>query len=109
MVISLIVKYIVIPNTISNMRTKFLYAIKDPHTNTPVYVGQTVNVERRYQEHLRGNQRIDQWMREMIGMGVLPETEIISRHHRAINAAERSMIRRMSRKYSLFNQLIPVT
>lgn len=90
------------------MRTKFLYAIVHPETNEPVYIGQTFNPDRRLQEHKRGSQVVDQWIRDMISRGQSPSIQILSRHHHGINRAERSTIIRMNRKYQLFNQLIPV-
>ena len=89
------------------MKVKYLYAIVHPKTNEPVYIGQTVNPDRRLQEHKRGGQVIDQWIRDMIEKGLSPSLQVLSRH-RKINQAERRAIIRMNKKYSLFNQLIPV-
>lgn len=88
---------------------KVLYSISDPDTDKVMYIGQTNDLNRRTQEHYRGEQAVDKWMRALREEKKEPVIRIISRHHRRINSHERIAIIRATRHNdSLLNRLIPV-
>lgn len=88
---------------------KVLYSINDPETGEVKYIGQTNDLKRRTQEHYRGNQDVDKWMRALKEEKKEPEIRVISRHHRRINSHERiAIIRERKNNRSLLNRLIPV-
>lgn len=88
---------------------KVLYSISHPDTGKIVYIGQTNDLKRRTQEHYRGGQEIDKWMKALKEENKEPVIQVISRHHRRINSRERvAIIREKKRNRSLLNKLIPV-
>lgn len=86
-------------------RLKYLYGITCPVTNEIQYIGQTYHPKQRYREHLRGNQKVDFWMREMINQGHKPDLIILDRKRKNVNQRERILIIEAK---PILNKLIPV-
>ncbi len=58
-----------------------IYVLKDPRCGSVRYVGQTIDPEARYQQHLRnefgGNHEKQNWISTLLALGMKPQFEIV--------------------------------
>lgn len=83
-----------------------LYVLIDPRNLSVFYVGQTINPDSRYTQHLsdRNNQKKFEIIRALRELGLLPVMEVIDvLPANQINAAERSWIFYLGRFFRLTN------
>lgn len=62
------------------MKTVYIYTLSDPRTHEIRYVGKTVNIEKRYREHLneyKSRTYKEQWIHGMKKIGMKPILEVL--------------------------------
>lgn len=66
------------------MSRVYLYALADPRTGEPRYIGKTINVDARLRHHLWQSEfRTDgksKWLRELSGAGLSPEVRVFDEY-----------------------------
>lgn len=64
-----------------SMKTTYIYILSDPITNEIRYVGKTINIERRLNQHVaesvKAKNHKASWIKSLIKKGVVPKIEII--------------------------------
>ncbi|WP_170366604.1 GIY-YIG nuclease family protein [Ruegeria arenilitoris] len=91
-------------------RPHTIYSINDPETGDPLYIGQTVNFQRRKKEHLklRPGKASTEFLEPMLAAGVEPEFSIIAvvENRKSADAREVEEIRKaQAAGYELFNHI----
>lgn len=63
----------------ANGSGRSIYALRDPRTNSIMYIGATANITRRMYSHAQGegNPSMGAWMKELRGAGLKPLIEIL--------------------------------
>jgi len=91
------------------MTTRYIYALIDPRTNEPRYVGATQDPEARLASHVSqcpsGETIKDRWLRELKALGLEPELDVIDKAPEGeAPALEAQWIQRMKQRgYELVN------
>ena len=59
--------------------TTYIYALRDPRTNKTRYIGQSINPELRFYQHLVDiqNNCKGKWISELIGLNLKPNLEVL--------------------------------
>ena len=88
-------------------KERVVYAIYDPYTFNPVYVGITINIVVRSKMHLKaeGNTEKDKWIRALRDKAIIPEIKILETCSFDLASARESyyMVKYIKMGYNLFN------
>lgn len=81
-----------------------IYALSDPRTENIVYVGQSLDHNKRFYQHKRSKNQVGIWFGELASLGLKPIIKILEVVPKEkADKTEMKWIKKMSKEYKLFN------